>query len=80
MGDPAKQLAPLQHQLLTQALSAEAPDLESSDERLEKVNGLVSKGDYVEADEEVATIETDKVSPSPPYILQTVNDGLRRLT
>ena len=40
MGEPARQLAPLQRQLLSQSLSTEAPDLESSDERLEKVNSL----------------------------------------
>ncbi|MFY0577282.1 hypothetical protein ACN28S_25840 [Cystobacter fuscus] len=49
MAEPAKQLSPLLPQLLTQPLTAEAPDLESTDERLEKVNNLVSRSDYVEA-------------------------------
>ncbi|OJH40304.1 type VI secretion system protein IglI family protein [Cystobacter ferrugineus] len=49
MAEPAQQLSPLEPQLLTQALSAEAPDLESTDERLEKVNDLVSRSAYVEA-------------------------------
>ncbi len=35
--------------LLDKLLEAEAPDLESSDERLEKVNGLVARSAYVEA-------------------------------
>ncbi|MDC0713582.1 type VI secretion system protein IglI family protein [Stigmatella sp. ncwal1] len=50
MGEPAKVAAvPLERGLLNTALEAEAPDLESSDERLEKVNGLVSRSDYLGA-------------------------------
>jgi hypothetical protein len=49
MGEPAKVVAPLEQGLLNRTLEAEAPDLESSDERLEKVNGLVSRGDYLGA-------------------------------
>ncbi|ADO69607.1 type VI secretion system protein IglI family protein [Stigmatella aurantiaca] len=50
MGEPAKvAAAPLDRGLLNTALEAEAPDLESSDERLEKVNGLVSRSDYAGA-------------------------------
>jgi hypothetical protein len=49
MAEPALPLSPLKPQLLTQALTAEAPDLESSDERLEKVNGLVAKSAYLDA-------------------------------
>jgi hypothetical protein len=51
MAESAKSLppSPLQRQLLDKLLDAEAPDLESSDDRLEKVNGLVSKSAYLEA-------------------------------
>src|SRR5690349_3364971 len=51
MGDPAKQqpLPPLELHLLDKPLYGEASDLESSDERLEKVNALVSRSDYVDA-------------------------------
>ncbi len=51
MGDSAKQqpLPPLEPHLLDKPLHGEAPDLESSDERLEKVNALVSRSDYVDA-------------------------------
>jgi len=48
MAEPAKPLpeAPLDPHLLDRFLDTEAPDLESADERLEKVNGLVAKTDY----------------------------------
>ncbi|AKJ04100.1 hypothetical protein ATI61_101805 [Archangium gephyra] len=51
MAESAKSLppSPLQRQLLEKLLDAEAPDLESSDDRLEKVNGLVSKSAYLDA-------------------------------
>jgi len=51
MAESAKSLPPppLQRNLLEKLLAAEAPDLESSDERLEKVNGLVSKSAYLDA-------------------------------
>jgi hypothetical protein len=49
MAKPAQVLPPLETHLLAQLLEAEAPDLESSDERLEKVNGLVARGAYIEA-------------------------------
>jgi hypothetical protein len=49
MGKPAQVLPPLEVHLLDHLLEAEAPDLESSDERLEKVNGLVARSAYVEA-------------------------------
>ena len=49
MGKPAQVLPPLEIHLLDQLLEAEAPDLESSDERLEKVNGLVARSAYIEA-------------------------------
>ncbi|MET0402225.1 MAG: type VI secretion system protein IglI family protein [Cystobacter sp.] len=56
MAEPAQQLSPLQPQLLTRTLTDEAPDLESSDERLEKVNGLVAKSLYVEAAREAEAL------------------------
>jgi hypothetical protein len=51
MGEPVKQqpLPPLALHLIDKPLYGEAPDLESADERLEKVNGLVSRSDYVDA-------------------------------
>jgi hypothetical protein len=49
MAEPAKSLPPLDYHLLDQFLEAEAPDLESSDDRLGKVNDLVSAGSYVDA-------------------------------
>ena len=51
MAESAKSLPPppLQRHLLDKLLAAEAPDLESSDDRLEKVNGLVSKSAYLDA-------------------------------
>ncbi|HEX5745422.1 MAG TPA: type VI secretion system protein IglI family protein [Archangium sp.] len=51
MAESAKSLppSPLQRNLLEKLLDAEAPDLESSDDRLEKVNGLVSKSAYLDA-------------------------------
>jgi hypothetical protein len=49
MGEPAQVFAPIERHLLDKLLEAEAPDLESSDERLEKVNGLVAKGAYLDA-------------------------------
>jgi hypothetical protein len=56
MAEPAQQLAPLQPQLLTRTLTDEAPDLDSSDERLEKVNGLVAKSLYLEAGREAEAL------------------------
>lgn len=49
MADPAKSLPPLDFHLLDKPLEAEGPDLESSDERLEQVNGLVVRNAYPEA-------------------------------
>ncbi|SET90613.1 type VI secretion system protein IglI family protein [Stigmatella erecta] len=51
MAEPVKKMAvvPLDPGLLSRTLSAESPDLESSDERLEKVNGLTSRNDYAGA-------------------------------
>lgn len=51
MAESAKALPPppLQPDLLDKLLDAEAPDLESSDDRLEKINGLMSKGAYLDA-------------------------------
>lgn len=51
MAEPAKQqpLPPLEPHLLDKPLYGEASNLESSDERLEKVNALVSRSDYVDA-------------------------------
>lgn len=51
MAESAKKetFAPMEPHLLDTLLEQQAPDLESSDERLEKVNGLVSKGDYLGA-------------------------------
>lgn len=51
MGEPAKSLPPppLELHLLDKPLDADAPDLESSDERLEKVHGLVARGAYLDA-------------------------------
>jgi hypothetical protein len=51
MGDPAKNLPPppLELHLLDKPLDVEAPDLESSDERLEKVGDLVTRSAYLDA-------------------------------
>ncbi|PTL85381.1 type VI secretion system protein IglI family protein [Vitiosangium sp. GDMCC 1.1324] len=51
MAEPSKALPPppLELHLLDKPLDAEAPDLESTDERLEKVNDLVSRGTYPDA-------------------------------
>ena len=51
MANPAKQQPPppLEPHLLDKTLEVEASNLESSDERLEKVNLLVSRSEYVEA-------------------------------
>lgn len=58
MAESAKSLPPppLQPQLLDKLLDAEAPDLESSDERLEKVNGLVSRSAYLDAAREAEAL------------------------
>ncbi|WP_224249588.1 type VI secretion system protein IglI family protein [Hyalangium gracile] len=49
MGEPAKVVSPLEPHLLDQLLEAEAPDLDSADERLGKVNDLVAKSAYLDA-------------------------------
>lgn len=51
MAESAKSLPPppLDPHLLDKPLDAEAPDLESTDERLEKVNDLVSRSAYLDA-------------------------------
>jgi hypothetical protein len=51
MGEPVKQqpLSPLELHLLDKPLYGDASDLESSDERLEKVNALVSRSEYMDA-------------------------------
>lgn len=51
MADPAKNLPPppLELHLLDKTLEGEAPDLESSDERLEKVSDLVTRSAYLDA-------------------------------
>lgn len=49
MGEPAKVVSPLDPSLLDKLLEEEAPDLDSDDERLGKVNDLVSRSDYLEA-------------------------------
>jgi len=49
MAEPAKTFSPIDAHLLDKLLEAQAPDLESSDERLEKVNGLVTKAAYLDA-------------------------------
>jgi hypothetical protein len=49
MGEAAKVVSPLDPHLLEKLLEAEAPDLDSDDERLGKVNDLVSRSDYLEA-------------------------------
>jgi hypothetical protein len=49
MGKPAEVLPPLETHLLDTLLEAEAPDLESSDSRLENVTSLVARTDYLGA-------------------------------
>jgi hypothetical protein len=49
MAEAAQVFSPLDAHLLDQLLTAEAPDLESSDERLEKVNSLVARSAYLDA-------------------------------
>jgi hypothetical protein len=49
MGEPAKVVSPLDPHLLDKLLEAEAPDLDSADERLGKVNDLVARSSYLEA-------------------------------
>lgn len=51
MAEPVKKVAaaPLDPHLLGRTLTEEAPDLDSSDERLEKVNGFTSRNDYAGA-------------------------------
>ncbi|HEX8821095.1 MAG TPA: type VI secretion system protein IglI family protein [Archangium sp.] len=51
MGNPAKQQPPppLELHLLDKPLAGEASNLESADERLEKVNALVARSEYVDA-------------------------------
>jgi hypothetical protein len=49
MAEAAQVFSPLELHLLDQLMTAEAPDLESSDERLEKVSGLVTKSAYLDA-------------------------------
>ena len=58
MAESAKSLPPppLQLQLLDKLLDTEAPNLESSDERLEKVNGLVSRSAYLDAAREAEAL------------------------
>ncbi|WP_225411740.1 type VI secretion system protein IglI family protein [Stigmatella hybrida] len=78
MGEPAKVVAPLAQGLLNRTLEAEAPDLESSDERLEKVNGLVSRGDYLgaaRAAEAMLREELYDVRLVGPYLLGLFLEG-----
>jgi hypothetical protein len=58
MANPAKQQPPppLEPHLLDKSLEGEASNLESSDERLEKVNLLVSRSEYVEAAREAEAV------------------------
>jgi hypothetical protein len=56
MGEPGKTLPPLDFSLLDRHLEAEAPDLESSDERLGKVNDLVARHAYAEAGREAEAL------------------------
>jgi hypothetical protein len=49
MGEPAQVVSPLDPHLLDKLLEAEAPDIESSDERLGKVNDLVARSAYLDA-------------------------------
>jgi hypothetical protein len=49
MGEPAKVVSPLDPHLLDKLLEAEAPDLDSSDEHLGKVNDLVARSSYLDA-------------------------------
>lgn len=49
MAEPAKVISPLDPHLLDKLLEAEAPDLESSDERLSKVSDLVARSSYLDA-------------------------------
>ncbi|HYI00509.1 type VI secretion system protein IglI family protein [Hyalangium sp.] len=49
MGEPAKSSGPLDPHLLDKLLDAPAPELESSDDRLGKVNDRVAKGTYLDA-------------------------------
>ena len=49
MGEAALSFPPLKGQLLTQPLAGEPQDLDSADERLERVTGLVSKSAYGDA-------------------------------
>ncbi|MFL5349777.1 MAG: type VI secretion system protein IglI family protein [Hyalangium sp.] len=49
MAEPAKVISPLDPHLLDKLLEAEAPDLESSDERISKVNDLVARSSYLDA-------------------------------
>ncbi|HLM47428.1 MAG TPA: type VI secretion system protein IglI family protein [Myxococcaceae bacterium] len=58
MANPAKQQPPppLELHLLDKPLVGEASNLESSDERLERVNVLVSRSDYVDAAREAEAL------------------------
>jgi hypothetical protein len=80
MGEPAKQqpLSPLDVHLLDKSLDAEAPDLESGDERLEKVNALVGRGSYPEAARAAAALLREglyDVRLVGPYLLGIFSEG-----
>lgn len=52
MGEPALAQAPLDKHLLDKPLTGEPQEVDSSDERLEKITGLVSRSAYAEAAQE----------------------------
>jgi hypothetical protein len=78
MGEPAKELPPLEHHLLEQPLASEAPELEGEDDRLEQLNGLVSRSAYVDAGRAAEALLREglyDVRLVGPYLLGLFLDG-----
>jgi hypothetical protein len=78
MGEPAKVVSPLDFHLLDKLVEAEAPDLDSSDERLGKVNDLVARSSYLDAARAADTLLREglfDVRLVGPYLLGLFLEG-----
>lgn len=78
MGEPAQVFSPLKQHLLDRPLDGEPPDLDSADERLERVNGLVAKSSYLDAARAAEALLQQKlydVRLVGPYLLGLFLEG-----
>ncbi|MBM7116152.1 type VI secretion system protein IglI family protein [Archangium primigenium] len=78
MAEPALALPPLKAHLLDKPLQGEPPELDGSDERLERITGLVAKSAYAEAAREAEALLRGGVYDVRlvgPYLLGLFLDG-----